>query len=556
MDSSRYLRSVMRPLRRALACGVAISMLALPPGASGFSTLGSADLVTQPNNFYSFDGSELTWKFSNNFLTAFPNAQLHTQVRLAFQEWSIASASALRRDSPRYHWVRSNGLREVYDLRSTVTHEIGHVLGSQHPDASWFNSNLQKNFRYDDGDDLIAAPPFGGEIMNEGFEPGTLPNSKPGPGISRGEYWRTVSKDELLFLDYVYNRQLTFKEVSGNTPADIIVTAYNLDGQSNSTALGQGGVDDSERRDQDDATQGRRILAASLTVNANPGFAHGIDPATGSWDVVNQTGQGIDRLSIRTEGTSNRQPLLVVLSNDPDNFTDYEPSNAFGIFDFENVGHIFSHSPGNSVPAGGTFGIGLQQDVWDWFVTAATAHTTGGDLVPLSLVTFVPFYQLGLAPPAPAPNAPSSILVKADEPPILARGLKLVNSGTPTTLSAILFADVEGAQIQARDVHAKTWQRLVRQGRVQDVRIAPFTLGPGDEFYVLFEGDVTALPADVLARGNYVVVRVPGLLDRKILASARSADANFLVQSFGLINDDPITSRARHREPPTTPRPQ
>jgi hypothetical protein len=188
-------------------------------------------------------------------------------------------------------------------------------------------------------------------------------------------------------------------------PVDIIVTAYNLDGQSNSTALGQGGVDDSERRDPDDATQGRRILAASLTVNANPRFAHGIDPATGSWDVLNQTGQGIDRLSIRTEGTSNRQPLLVVLSNDPDNFTDYEPSNAFGVFDFENVGHIFSHSPGNSVPAGGTFGIGLQQDVWDWFVTAATAHTTGGDLVPLSLVTFLPFYQRSAEPGRPNPVA-------------------------------------------------------------------------------------------------------------------------------------------------------
>lgn len=235
----------------------------------------------------------------------------------------------------------------------------------------------------------------------------------------------------------------------------------------------------------------------------------------------------------------------------PDNFTDYEPSNAFGIFDFENVGHHFLHEPGNFVPAGGTFEIGLQQDVWDWFVTAATAHTTGGDFVPISLVMFLPFYELGLAPSAPSGgDAPSSILLEEGPPPVRARGLKLVNSDTPTTLHAIAFADVEKGGMHARQVHAKTWERLVRQGRVQNVPIPPFTLRPGDEFLVLFEGDVSALPADVLARGNYTVVRAPGLLDRKIFAAARSSDGNFLVQSFGLINDDPITGR-RHGRPET-----
>jgi hypothetical protein len=47
-----------------------------------------------------------------------------------------------------------------------------------------------------------------------------------------------------------------------------------------------------------------------------------------------------------------------------------------------------------------------------------------------------------------------------------------------------------------------------RPGAGRELR--PALQDAGDEFYVLFEGDVTALPADVLARGNYVVVRAPG----------------------------------------------
>jgi hypothetical protein len=129
----------------------------------------------------------------------------------------------------------------------------------------------------------------------------------------------------------------------------------------------------------------------------------------------------------------------------------------------------------------------------------------------------------------------------------LARGLKLVNGDKATSVNAIALADVEGRQIDARDVHLKTWKRLVRSGRVQDLRFAPLTLGAGEEFYLLFEGDVAALPPDVLTRGNYLVLNLPGLLDRKLLAWAQSFDGSFQVQSLGLINDDPIASKRAKR---------
>jgi hypothetical protein len=547
-----HSRLALAVLRRALAAGAVIAALALSSTASGFSPWGfgphqTVDLFNEPNNFYSFDGSEITWKFSDDFLAAFPNAQLQNQVRLAFGEWSIASSSLARRDSPRYHWVRSNGAREVYDLRSVVTHEIGHTLGSQHPDAAWFNDDVHKNYRYDDEGDLIAAPPLGGEIMNEGFQPGTLPDTKPPKGIATGDYWRTLSKDELLFLDYVYDRHITFTEVSGNTPAQITVTVFGLGGPPGGDTLGVGGPDTSELRDPNDPTQGRRINTASVAVDASPSFPLGIDPATGSWHAQNQTGKGIVRLHIRAEGTSNPQPLLVLLGNDPFNFTDYAPSNAVGVFDFENRGHIFSHSPGNFVPNGGFFDVALQLDVWDWYVTAANAITTDDEIIPVGLITILPFYQLGFSgfgQSAPAPGeSKNAILVEEGRQPTRARGLKLVNSDVPTTVNAIAFADVEDAKIQARKANLKTWNKLVRKGRVHTLRLEPVTLGAGEEFYLLLEGDVRSLPPDVLRRGNYLVFDFPGLLDRKLLAWARSSDGKFLVQSLGLINDDPITSK-------------
>lgn len=541
----------MSSLVRRIAIAAALaSPLAAPQPTGAFALIGSADILVEPNNFWSFDGSEITWKFTDNFLAAFPDAALQNQVRLAFEEWSIASASAERRASPRYHWVRSDGARIVYDLRSTMTHEIGHAIGSQHPDASWFNSGLQKNFRYDGGV-LVAAPPVGGEIMNEGYQPGTLPASKPGTGIAPGEYWRTVSKDELLFLDHAYDRKLTFTQVAGDDPAMITITAYNLDGTSGSGALGQTFDYTSEARVPGDASQGRRIIDVKITINANPtngclSCSMGIDPSTSGWDVVNSTGKAIDGLSIRGQGTSNPQPLLVVISNDPNRFTTYEPSNAVELFNFENRGHRFTDPVGGSIPNGGSFGIAMQQDVWDWTATAATARATDGDFIPLSVITFLPFFGLSLAPAgAPSvPEPPGLSILEGDLGAIVAgRGLKLVNSDKATRVTGIAFADVEGLGIGAREVLLATWDRLMREARVHELSFTPFELGAFEEFYLVFEGGLDALPRDVRARGNYMLLDFPGLLDREIFAWARGIDGDFVVQSMGLINDEPIVGR-------------
>jgi hypothetical protein len=538
----------------ASSCLLATPLLTLSTSpATAFALIGTADLLSQPENFFSFDGDEITWKFSDNFLAAFPDAQLQNQVRLAFGEWASASASASsaeRRASPRYHWVRNNGPRQVYDLRSVVTHEIGHAIGSQHPDAAWFNNNLNRNFRYDAGGDLIAAPPLGGELMNEGFQPGALPDAKPTPGLSRGSYWRTASKDELAFLDYAYGRKLTFTEVAGAAPALIIVTAYNLDGASDSTALGQAGPDSSQPRDPSDASKGRRITAASFTINANPtggcgGCSIGIDPSTGSWDVTNATGKEIDRLSIRGQGTSNRQPLLVLLSNDPHNFTDYAPASTVELFNLENRGHIFSNPVGGAIPVGAAFGIAMQQDVWDWTASSAAARATDGEIIPLSVISFVPFYEfVHVTLPVAGSPLPGAILAQRPSPSVVARGLKLVNSDTPTRVDGIGFADVEGLGIDAPDVLRRTWEELVRLGRTQELSFTPFALGAGEAFYLVFEGDLDSLPREVRERGNYLLLDFPGLLDREIFAWARSNDGRFAVQSFGLVNDEPIVGIA------------
>ena len=208
----------------AIVFGCAVANEARAVALSSFSGAGEpTDLINNPLDFYAFDGDVITWKMDSTFRSFFPSNALRDQVRLAFDEWSTASSDPLRRNpNTLYSWVRTDTSRPVWDLRSVVTHELGHALGSQHTDASWFNANRQKNFQPDGSGGWIAAPPIGGEIMNEGNGPG-LPGSKPTAGMGPGGVWRILSKDEIAMLDHVYDRHLTFQEVGQNDPAQIIL---------------------------------------------------------------------------------------------------------------------------------------------------------------------------------------------------------------------------------------------------------------------------------------------------------------------------------------------
>src|SRR5262249_6829882 len=150
----------------------------------------------------------------------------------------------------------------------------------------------------------------------------------------------------------------------------ITLKISNLFGQPGSgSSLGAGGPDSTDGRDPNDALGGRWIRTASAFFNgAKP---MGIEPLSLAWEFTNHTGKTVDALSIRTEGTSNRNPLDAS-STGGHRFTHYEPSNASLLYQFENVGHHFTDPAGGGVPDGSTVQVGLQQDVWDWYSTSAT----------------------------------------------------------------------------------------------------------------------------------------------------------------------------------------
>ena len=83
--------------------------------------------------------------------------------------------------------------------------------------------------------------------MNEGNEAGHLPGEKPPKGLRGGEYWRTLSKDELDMLDYVYGRHIDFQEVGENEEAMITLDVKNSFGAApgSGSSLAAAGPDDS-----------------------------------------------------------------------------------------------------------------------------------------------------------------------------------------------------------------------------------------------------------------------------------------------------------------------
>lgn len=381
--------------------------------------------------------------------------------------------------------------------------------------------------------------------MNEGNASGFLPASKPDKGLRGGEYWRTLSKDELTMLDYCYGRHLDFQEVGADEEAMITVTIHNLFGGP-SDNLGIGGPDTSTQRDPNDLLQGREMLTASVSANANPNKPMGIQPLSLAWEYTNQTGELVEAMSIRTEGTNNRNPLDT-MSSGGHRFTDYAPSSAVGVFDFENIGHIFSDPAAGPIPNGSTVTVGLTQDVWDWYSTSANVRTTDDEIFPANLVGILP-WGVGGYDFAGESNDPDGLSTSPGGFTLAAAGLRIVNSDQPTVLSELALANVEGRQLRLDDLTRETMQRLSGEGLLSAIPLPPITLAPGAEFYVILDGDIDDLPSQLVAQGNYLLVNDPRwhgtLQSDEYFAYARAIGSGNDVAAFALLNEDPIVGHA------------
>jgi len=546
MPMGRYLLATM--CAATVIADASTSRAAAFMGYDGTNSPPPADILAKPDRYYSWDvGHNYTWKMDSDFVAYFPTSALQKQVQLAFDEWEEAMTSAVKRANPNYSWRRYNGFQPVHDLRTVINHEIGHVLGSQHTDASWFNSNFQSNFRFVNSQ-WVAAPPIGGELMNEGNDGNTLPNAKPDPGLLPGEVHRLVSRDEMDFLDYAYGGPITFTQVGAHDEADIVLTMHNINGPQGNN-LGSAGVGGWEPRDENDDDAGRRITRGVLSINANPTTPIGISSRPSKWEFANNTGKDIIELALQTRGTDNRA-ASAINSAGPNRFTKLGADNVIIVPHLEDVIRRFSQPVGGVVPDGATVRVGFTLDTWDWTLVDVDARDSDGDVIwDVEVVTVFDWTNNGDPDPyipfetdfdfiTPDPRGLPS---RTHE--LIARGFHVVNNATTTTvLSKLALAVVpEGLDPTAENLGADTMALLAASGALIDVPIAPITLAPEEDYVFVLDGERSDLPAELLTTGRFSLLDMPALAGEQLfiyVGSGSAADPD-RVSNFSFLNNPP-----------------
>ena len=423
----------------------AVALIRPDGGNSGLNSL--VDMANEPNNYYTFDKEVITWKMDSEFRQAF-NETLRDQVRFAFREWNRGSRRA---GTAKYSWNRFVLGQTVTDLRSVVMHEIGHALGSQHPDAGWANGTPQymRNFQPgSDGGWVPAAPP-GGEIMNE--------TNLGSSGILAGEYWRILSQDELDFIKHNHG-PIEFQEVGVSEDADIELSMHNIGG-SPGTNLGSSGPDQDTAvlRDPSDPSKGKRIIRSTVSLNAVPVNPMGIASSATNWEVGNTSGKALRAINVVTRGTDSPKPINVT-SDGPNRFTSYEQLEVSLNPNLEDRIHSYSNPLSGSVPNFGSVAMGLRLDVPDWSVIRALAESTSGDFFDIPLTGFVPWFQLGAFQPQEVPPSGGSFGINSlnadiGQFEVRALGFQVqAPENTGATLTQLSIASVNGLGLKLEDL--------------------------------------------------------------------------------------------------------
>lgn len=537
--------------------GTMLVLVSFSGVANGYSLTaasgsGPADLINQPNNYFSFDGDVITWKMSNDFRAEFSDPLLQNQVRLAVNEWQTATSSAERRSATRWGWTRNNGFQPVIDLRSAVTHEFGHALGLQHPDASFFNTSddgvtpWSRNYRVNDSGNLFVAAPIGGEVLNEGNSAGFLPTQKPPKGLNGGDFWRTLSRDEIGALDYAYGRPLTFLEVGPDEEAMITIETFPGSGGS---AVGVAGPDTSLFRDPGNPTAGRRILTSSIGISDNPGTPIGLIPLASAWSYTNLTGEPLSAISVRSEGTSNGEPMDV-FSSGTHRFGDYEQANTVLLHEFENRGHRFINPVGGSVPNGSTVDFGLTLDAWDWTAERATAITTNGNPIGLPLISLHGWvdgdfeFAEGDGIEQAGDGDIHGISSTSGKFNLSAQGFRVVAGDQPGTLSELAFASVAELGLTLSDLTPQTLALIETSGDLVRIPLQPVDMQAGDDLLIVLEGLVDDLPQELQQSGAFRLANddrwAQSLAAGEVLVYGRFSSAEGELSAFSLINSAPV----------------
>jgi hypothetical protein len=544
---------------------LAVALTALPraPGEAFFSGIGIdpagnptqfSDIVNHPNDLWTWDKSNITFKFAPSFLAAFPDPLIAQEVRLAFGEWDAAfntPAGAI------YSYDRFNGENAFAapgiprpaafgDIRSIAMHEIGHTLGLGHPNQAFYFNNPQLNFRPNGIAGLAVAAPVDIEINPITHLATTQGSEVMRSGIDEYEYNHILTADELDAQRRMYNRDLNFIEVPANQPADVTITAAaypqgsKIWGEATNfaTTPRAGGP-----------FSGVRIDSATIQFNSTKSPSLGVGTLSINWDYQNLSGKPTRSFVVRTTGTDD----LVSLGQ----YRNLSSGHAFANYATQSGGpdakddviHTFSNPANGDVPANQLLHIGLTQDVWDWRPVEARAVAPDGSSTIAPIVGFHGWSNSVLDANAQIPPGG-----QVQGLPVItsARGLELINASARLGLGTVALADVTGMNIPLDQLNRNLLNQLQAQNRLIFVNTGGAVLNPGDYFIMALSGTQADLPPDVINSGHFVLLNRPDLLDKELFAFAdtTSLAGDAAAGSFALLNAPPIVG-AFVPEPPS-----
>jgi hypothetical protein len=506
---------VMAPLS---LCVLVVSFYSNAP-AWGFGSwsqatdaTGYTHILNNPNDYPSWDLTNITYKFDSDFTS---NTQIRNQVRLAFDQWDNANGTV---QGANYSYNRAGGARPFVDIRSVAVHEIGHTLGFRHPNQA---TAVNRNWR-----------PAGATYAQQADNNNEVMRS----WINEGDYNHVLSHDELDGFDYFYGRDLNFTEVTGSTTANITIGTY-----TNAANIWATGGWSGNWRNAADLSQGIQITSGTIDFNTDASSPLGLQTLAINWDYQNTSGKDTAGIEIRTTGTNNPTPLW--------HFDGYSPAssnNFFNSFTTTSIGanakddlmHTWDDPAVSGTPgpfaASDVIHVGLKQDVWDWSVVSAQVVHPDNTRTNAPLLGIHGPWEDTIAGVSAASGSGGDGMTAGPRYDIGARGIRLVNGDTLSTLTELALVDVTGMNLDLFDLNGAVMESL--GGRRIDVDFeGPINLKEREDLFLVLNGIQPTHSGAAIFLNGY-----EKLLDGELMVFAQTKTASAIVGTYGLVGQRTI----------------